>query len=188
MQYQMEKIMKLRHIVSVTFFLVLCLIAYLAVYLGAFKPVNLDMGEFGPYQLVYKKHLGAYHKIVPVIEEVEKWVRTQGETCRLSFGEYIDDPKQVEQSRLRSQGGCIVSKPLGPLPKDFEQRELPKQFFIRGQFDGSPAIGPYKVYLKANEMMETKGLIPNGPVFELYEILPDNKMKTEYLFSAKLKD
>jgi hypothetical protein len=184
----MEKIMKLRHIVSVTFFAILCLIAYLAVHLGAFKPVTLDMGEFGPYQLIYKKHLGAYHKIVPVIEDVEKWVRTQGENCRLSFGEYIDNPKAVEQARLRSNGGCIVSKSLSNLPPEFEQRELPKQFFIRGQFDGSPAIGPYKVYLKASEMMEAKSLIPNGPVFELYEILPNNKMKTEYLFSAKLKD
>ena len=64
--------MKLRHIVSVTFFLILSLIGYLCFYLGVFKPVTMDMGEFGPFHLVYKKHLGAYHKIVPVIEEVER--------------------------------------------------------------------------------------------------------------------
>ena len=180
--------MKLRHIVSVTFFLILSLIGYLSFYLGVFKPVSMDMGEFGPYHLIYKKHLGAYHKIAPVIEEVEKWVKTQGEACTLSFGEYIDNPKQVEQDRLRSNGGCIVSNENLKLPPDFEQRELNRQFFIRANFEGSPAIGPYKVYLKANDLMAEKGLIQNGPVFEIYKILPDQKMTTEYYFSVKLKD
>lgn len=180
--------MKLRHIVSVTFFLILCLLGYLAYYLGVFKPVTLDFGEFGPFHLVYKKHVGAYHKIVPVIEDVERWVKSKGESCQRSFGEYIDDPKKVEQDRLRSNGGCIVSGPLTDLPPEFEQKELQKQFFIHGRFDGSPAIGPYKVYLKANDLMAEKGLVPNGPVYEVYEILPDQKMKTDYYFSAKLKD
>lgn len=183
--------MKLRHLISVTFSVILLVIAYFVYYLGVFKPVIMDMGEFGPFHLVYKKHTGAYHKIVPIIESVEQWVKTQpGESCVQSFGEYIDDPKQVEQDRLRSHGGCLLQKPLLTeiLPKEFEQKTLPKQFFIRAQFDGSPAIGPYKVYLKAQNLMEEKGLVPNGPVYEIYEILPHQKMKTEYLFSVKLKD
>lgn len=180
--------MKLRHIVSVTFFFILCLIGYLAFYLGAFKPVTITVGEFGPFQMVYKKHLGAYHKIVPVIEEVERWAKANGEPCRLSFGEYIDDPKRVEQERLRSNGGCIVSQSLSNLPEGFEQKNLPQQVFIRAQFEGSPAIGPYKVYLKAYDLMKEKGLEPNGSVFEIYEILPNQKMKTDYYFTVKLKD
>lgn len=40
--------MKLRHIVSVTFFIFLAVLA-LSAYLGVFKPVLFDMGEFGPY-------------------------------------------------------------------------------------------------------------------------------------------
>lgn len=180
--------MKLRHIVSVTFFLILSLLAYLAFYLGVFKPVEMDMGEFGPYHLVFKKHVGAYHKIVPVIEEVEVWARAHGEACKTSFGEYLDDPKSVEQERLRSNGGCIVDSPMQDLPPGFEQKAIDRQFFIHAFFSGSPAIGPYKVYLKATNQMEEKGLVPNGPVYELYEVLPDQKMKTEYFFSAKLKD
>lgn len=181
--------MKLRHIVSVTFSIILLFLAYFAYHLGVFRPVTMDMGEFGPFQLVYKKHLGAYHKIVPTIESVEQWVKTQGELCTQSFGEFIDDPKQVEQERLRSHAGCIVSKPItAPLPPDFEQRVLPRQFFIRAHFDGSPAIGPYKVYLKAQGLMKEKALVPSGPVFEIYEILPEQKMKTDYYFSVKLQD
>ncbi len=181
--------MKLRHIVSLTFSIILLFIAYLAFYLGAFKPVTIDMGEFGPFHLVYTKHLGAYHKIVPVIESVEQWVKTQNESCAQSFGEFLDDPKQMEQERLRSHGGCLVNQPLQtPLPAEFEQRTLPSQFFIRAHFEGSPAIGPYKVYLKAQNLMREKGLVPNGPVFEIYELLPNQKIKTTYYFSAKLKD
>lgn len=180
--------MKLRHIVSVTFAIILALLSYLAVYLGAFKPVEISMGEFGPFHLVYKKHLGAYHKIVPVIEDVEQWVKSQGDPCNLSFGEYFDDPKKVEQERLRSNGGCVVGKPWNNLPPDFEQKEVPKQFYIKALFEGSPGIGPYKVYLKAQSLMEDKGLEPNGPVYEFYQILPEQKMKTEYYFSVKLKD
>lgn len=180
--------MKMRHIVSVTFFLIICLIAYLALHLGAFKPVSFEMGEYGPFYLVFKPHLGAYHKIVPVIEDVERWVKSQHQTCEQSFGEYIDNPKAVEQERLRSNGGCLVTGLIPNLPSDYQQKEVPKQFFIRAQFEGSPAIGPYKVYMKAEELMSEKGLIPNGPVFEVYEIQNDQKMKTTYYFSAKLKD
>lgn len=180
--------MKLRYLVSLVFFTILCFLAYLAIHLGVFKPVTISMGEFGPFHLVYKKHLGAYHKIVPVIEDVERWVRTQGEACQISFGEYLDDPKRVEQDRLRSHGGCFVKKPIPSLPSGFEQKELGRQFFIHAEFAGSPAIGPYKVYLKANQLMQDKGLVPNGPVYETYEILSDQKMKTNYYFSVKLKD
>jgi hypothetical protein len=148
----------------------------------------MDMGEFGPFSLVYKKHLGAYHKIVPVIEQVEGWVRSQGEPCTLSFGEYIDDPKQVEQDRLRSNGGCIVQGIMANLPPNFEQKTIQRRFFIRAQFDGSPGIGPYKVYLKANDLMAKKGLVPDGSVYEIYEILPSQQMRTEYYFTVKLKD
>lgn len=179
--------MKLRHIVSITFFTILSVLVYFSIYLGVFKPVLFDMGEFGPFHLVYKNHLGAYHKMGPVIESVEQWVKSKGQSCAQSFGEYIDDPQQVEQERLRSLGGCIVDKHFDQLPSDFEQKTLEKQFFIRGQFEGSPAIGPYKVYLKAQKIMQEKGLEPNGSVFEIYKILSPKEMKTTYLFTAKLK-
>ncbi|MEY4616876.1 MAG: hypothetical protein RJB66_1836 [Pseudomonadota bacterium] len=180
--------MKMRHIVSVTFFIILCLLGYLAYYLGVFKPVVLGIGDFGPHQLVYKKHMGAYHKIVPTIEDVERFVRSKGEPCKISFGEFLDDPKKVEQDRLRANVGCLVDYPMENLPEDFEQKNVEKQLFIHAQFEGSPAIGPYKVYMKVFSVMEQKGLEPNGSVFEFYEVLPNQKMKTDYYFTAKLKD
>ena len=39
---------------------------------GVYKEVTILPGQQGPYLLVFKEHNGEYHKIVPVIEEVEK--------------------------------------------------------------------------------------------------------------------
>jgi effector-binding domain-containing protein len=179
--------MKMRHIVSVTFFLIISLLVYLYYHLGAHKSVSLELKEQGPFLMVYKEHIGPYHKIVPLIEEVEKWAKSKGESCTKSFGEYLDDPKIVEQERLRSHAGCIISKNITDLPDGYQIQELPKQLFLYGVFDGSPAIGPYKVYMKAAKFMNEKGYIPNGSVTEIYEILSGNKMVTEYYFKIKAK-
>jgi effector-binding domain-containing protein len=179
--------MKMRHIVSVTFFIISSLIVYLYFHLGAYKSVTLELKEQGPFLMVYKEHIGPYHKIVPLIEEVEKWAKSKGESCVKSFGEFLDDPKSVEQERLRSHAGCIISKTIQGLPEGYQFKELPKQLFLYGVFDGSPAIGPYKVYMKAAKYMEEKGYTPNGSVTEVYEILPNNKMTTEYYFKIKSK-
>jgi hypothetical protein len=179
--------MKLRHIVSFTFFLIITLMVYVYFHLGAYKTVHLEIKEQGPILMIYKEHVGPYHKIVPLIEEVEKWARSQGEPCQKSFGEFLDDPKSIEQERLRSRVGCLVSKPMNHLPETYLFQEVPKQNFLYASFEGSPAIGPYKVYLKAAELMQEKGFIPNGSIFEVYEILPNNKMFTEYYFKIKSK-
>jgi effector-binding domain-containing protein len=179
--------MKMRHIVSVTFFIIISLIVYLFYHLGAYKSVSMELKEQGPFIMVYKEHIGPYHKIVPVIEEVEKWAKTQGESCVKSFGEFLDDPKSVEQERLRSHAGCLISKTISVLPEGYKIQELPKQVFLYAVFDGSPAIGPYKVYMKAANFMEEKGYMPNGSIIEVYEIFPNNKMTTEYYFKIKSK-
>lgn len=182
-----NNIMKMRHIVSFTFSIIISLLIYLYFHLGVYKNVTLELKEEGPFIMVYKDHVGAYHKIVPVIEEVEKWTRAQGENCTESFGEYIDDPKAVEQERLRSRGGCIISKKLENLPEGYHIQEIPKQNFLHGVFEGSPAIGPYKVYMKAFDWIDSHGYLPNGSIFEIYEIHPDKTMTTEYLFPIKQK-
>lgn len=179
----------MRHLVSFTFFLILSVIIYLFFHLGAYKDVKFELyNPTQPIFLVYKNHIGAYHKIVPTIEEVEKWVKTQNEGCNQSFGEFIDNPQVVEQSRLRSLGGCVVSKVFNNnLPEGFYFKELAPQTFLKAIFEGSPAIGPYKVYGKASEWIEKNGYVLNGSTFEFYTIHSNTAMTTEYLFSIKNK-
>lgn len=157
----------------------------LLIYLGAFKSVRITTTEAGPFRMVYKAHLGAYHKIVPDIEIVERWATSNGEACGSSFGEYIDDPAVVDEDRLHSNVGCLVIGDwTGKLPADLIYRELPRRLFVKADFDGAPSIGPQKVYPRVNTYMNKEKLKPDGAVFEVYERLPGGKLRTHYHFPA----
>jgi hypothetical protein len=179
---------RMKTIIGFTLLTIAGLLAALFVYLGAYKTVAMSVGERGPYLLVYKKHVGPYHKVVPIIEEVEKWALMNGEACKVSFGEYFDDPNVVAEDRLTSNGGCVVKKkPEGELPEGFEFRELPAHMYVIGDFDGAPSLGPLKAYPKAKAMIREKGFTEDGPILELYERPDDGSPKfvTHYLFPVK---
>jgi AraC family transcriptional regulator len=154
--------------------------------LGTFKEVTVSEGNKGPYKIVFKNHVGAYHKIVPVIESVEKWAKENGESCHLSFGEFLDDPDKVEEDRLRSIAGCMVEKTWDfVLPAGFGFRELPSRFYVIAEFEGAPSIGPFKVYPRAKEYIEAHNYKMSGSIMEIYEILSPEKVKTTYLFPVE---
>ncbi|MBX2987301.1 MAG: GyrI-like domain-containing protein [Bdellovibrionaceae bacterium] len=166
---------------------------FLSVRNGVFMPVRVNIEERGPFLLVYKTHVGPYHKIMPTLETVEKWARETGFHCERTFGEFIDDPNLVEVERLHSNVGCLQDL-SGPdvqnllanrnLPEDFKVKEIPAQRFVVATFEGSPALGPYKVYGKAHDVMIRQRLEPNGPVIEIYQTV-DNIFRTLYLFPVK---
>jgi effector-binding domain-containing protein len=125
---------------------------------------------------------------VPVIEEVERWAVKNDEACQISYGEYIDDPNVVEEDRLRSNGGCVVLKDwTGKMPEGIVYRELPRRLYVIAIFYGAPSIGPQKVYPKVREYMEQQGLVLDAPVIEMYERLPEQKLRTIYHFPARKK-
>lgn len=169
---------------------------YLFQYTGAFKSVSVDIDERGPYTVVFKSHVGAYHKIVSTIEEVETWAKANGLKCRLSFGEYFDDPRSVEEGRLSSRGGCMID-PLIPdenakleklknnLPADFKVSEIPKSKAVVALFTGAPGIGPLKVYPKAEDYIVEHKLERQGSVIEIYEVFDRKSMQTTYIWPLK---
>lgn len=169
---------------------------YLFQYTGAFKSVTVAIDERGPYTVIYKNHIGAYHKIVSTIEDVEKWAHTNNLKCRLSFGEYFDDPRIVEEGRLNSRGGCLIDPlaetemaTLNPLkknlPPDFKVAEIEKTKAVVALFTGAPGIGPLKVYPKAEDYMVENKLTPKGSVIEIYEVFDKRSMQTTYLWPIK---
>jgi AraC family transcriptional regulator len=169
--------------VLATLGLILALFVAVYVYVGGYKPVTTEITEKGPFKVVYKEHLGAYHQIGVALEEVEKWAKANGETCQFTFGEYLDNPKLVDEDRLKSNGGCFVSKdwPSG-LPEGFHYREIPKRQYLIAVFEGAPSIGPMKVYPKADSIMKDQGYKPDGAVIETYEILSPKSVETRYYF------
>ena len=87
--------------------LVLGVSGYFYWYLGGWRSVTITEKKMGPYFMLAKDHVGAYHKIAPVIQEVESWAKSQSLDCSKTFGEYLDDPETVEQGRLKSRGGWL---------------------------------------------------------------------------------
>lgn len=174
--------LQIRYILLPLLIAILVFVSYLMNYLGVFKPVIISQKKVGPMHMVYKSHVGPYHKIVPAIEEVEKWAKSQGLDCRLSFGEYLDDPKLTEEVRLRSFGGCIVNEPLNELPESFEQKTVPEKEYVMAVFEGSPGIGPLKVYPKIFKYIEDEKLTREESVIEVYEIHSPESMTTTYYF------
>jgi effector-binding domain-containing protein len=166
---------------------------YLFQYTGAFKTVTVAVDQRGPYTIVYKDFTGPYHKIVSTIQEVEKWAQTQNLKCRLSFGEYLDNPRQVEEGRLKSRGGCLIDtlsseetqifeKLKAHLPTDFKTDIIPASSAVVALFTGAPGIGPMKVYPKAEDYIQEHHLKIKGSVIEIYEIFDQKSMQTIYIW------
>lgn len=157
--------------------------------LGAFKEVRIERKiANGPFLLLSREHLGAYHKIAPLITEVEAWARAHSEPCVVTFGEYQDNPENTDEDRLRSRGGCVISSKekadelskILPAGTTISTLEIPDA--LLAEFEGSPAIGPSKVYPRAEQYMQDLELKSTGPVVELYEVTSARSGRTRYLF------
>lgn len=157
--------------------------------LGGHKSVAIERAELTAYQVIGKKHIGAYHKINAVIVEVESWAKANNVPCQRTFGEYLDDPRQKAEDRLESIGGCVLgtitedNNPLKgkTLPEEFELRTIAAGPRIVATFTGAPSIGPFKVYPAVEDYMRQNGLKTSGPVIEIYEFHGD-QARTEYQF------
>lgn len=173
-------------------FLILGFAGFLVNHLGAFKPVQVEITNIPAMKLIGKKHIGPYHTTVKSLEVVEKWMLDQGYNCNESFGLYLDDPEKMESERLQSFGGCLVKETeLKEMPKDFQILEIPSQEIITAQFDGSPGIGPLKVYPMAEEFRIKANKPEANAALEIYEIIDRNKsssMKTKYFFLLELPE
>lgn len=180
----MSKI-KIRYLLLPLLVAIIVYIAYLLTYVGAFRPVTISQKKAGPFLMIYKDHTGPYHKIVPVIEEVEKWAQSHGLDCKLSFGEYLDNPEITEEARLRSHGGCLVALFPENLPEDFHTQTIPEKNYVTAIFEGSAGIGPLKVYPKVFSYFEENRLARQESVLEIYEVHGAQSMTTTYYFPIK---
>ena len=180
----------MRYIIIAISATVLMFMGRLIYHVGYFKPVEIVEKQMGPYYLLYKDHIGPYHKITPSIEEIETWAKQQSIPCLQSFGRFHDDPDLVEEERLRSNAGCILSDKEGqsvqalniPFPEGYRLEKLESGNYLTATFEGAPSIGPIKVYPKARDYATGIGKLIGNPIIEIYTIKADNEMTTEYLF------
>ncbi len=174
------------------FVITLCIFLGFAVFIffrtGLNQPVNLMSGEVGPYLLVYKIHRGSYHKMNSTIESVETFFKEKNKSCPMAFGRYIHDPSLVDEDRLESHGGCVfVSqddqvKNLIQENSELQSEWIEKKEYIIATFEGSPSVGPIKVYPEVESWMKKYGYKKKGPVIEIYQTLGADAVMTKYLF------
>lgn len=175
----------LRTLVLVVFLTLVSGTVYLLVRNGAFKSVEIAVEDRGEMILLYKEHIGPYHKIMDDLTAVENAAKTAGLDCTLTFGEYLDDPGLVEQERLHSNVGCVLPSAPAAAPEGTMLKTIPARKYVVGRFGGSPALGPYKVYGKIGERIVEGRMEQTGPVLEIYRPLPDEGMETTYLFPVR---
>ncbi len=160
--------------------------------LGGHKHVAIERRDTAAFNVLGKKHLGAYHKIGPVIDEVEKFAKANNIPCEKTYGEYIDDPRTKDEDRLQSIGGCVVGAgDIGELVPAETFKKIPAEYILSkieggprivAIFKGAPSIGPFKVYPAVEDYMSENKLKMSGPALEIYEILGEHAARTEYQF------
>ncbi len=155
---------------------------YVYQHLGLSEPISIARERAGPLLLLYKQHRGPYHEIGPLIREVELWALKKNIPCSRTFGEYLDDPEAVDQDRLRSNGGCILTVlPNGMAPEGFNVSRVPEKEYIVARFSGSPAAGPLTVYPAVKKYFAEHRLVYPPTVLEIYTV-NGSAVMTEYLF------
>ena len=167
----------------------LAAIAIFVVYrTGYLEPVDIGSGSQGPFVLIYKQHTGPYHKIAPVIDEVERTFKEANIDCPMAFGRFLHDPNVVPHDRLESHGGCALPTTTNAVEKfaksnNYQIDRIDKKEYLVATFNGSPSVGPLRVYPEVEAWMNKYGYKNKGPVIELYQTTGPDSLTTRYLFT-----
>jgi effector-binding domain-containing protein len=159
-------------------------VIYLIIHLGLLQPVTIKEEVRGPFHILFRSHQGAYYQISEIIMKVEAQAKENSLDCDQTFGEFFDNPKEVDEDRLRSRAGCISRAPFPQIPDGDDVDQIPEQRYVVAEFSGSPAIGPIKVYPKVQEYAEAHRLHRTEEAIEIYTA-KNGSFETIYLFPLK---
>lgn len=168
-------------------FVVISILTIMYFRLGLHK----DPIKVGPvtkqFNFLYKTHVGPYHEVSETLFEVEAFAKTLDIDCSVTFGQYLDDPEVIDPDRLRSNVGCVIDNPTKYINADesgiFKVKILKPRKYFQINFDGSPAIGPMKVYPLAKKILPPRDSKENQAVIEVYHIKDGGaSIVTEYFF------
>ncbi len=134
--------MKTMKIILIILAILLVLIIGIYAYYGGFRKIKFNVERQGGETIVYENMLGAYkqapqiqNKIYYALLNDEKIETTKG------IGVYYDNPKKVEEAKMRSEIGCVLndtdSATLEKLAGKYQIKTLPESNFIVAEF-------PYK--------------------------------------------
>jgi uncharacterized glyoxalase superfamily protein PhnB len=170
-------------IVLLIILVVLILLIAAFAYFGGFSKITIQNSSLGGEILVYENLTGAYNQAGKITDKVYYTLLNEYniETTK-GFSIFYDNPKHVEQSKLRSEIGCIVdnidNQTLETLKENLLVKTLPAENRISAEFPfkGSFSImlGLMKVY-PAFEKYIAEHNLADGPVMEIYDV-PNKKI------------
>lgn len=154
------------------------------VYFGGFKKLNISIEDAGGEMLVYESISGNYKKSGVVMDKIYySLLNNEKIETYKGFGIYYDNPKKVEESKLRSEAGCIIEEKdtakISILEKKYSIRVFPVKKYIVTEFPYKGKLtvifGIFKVYPALAEYARRNGFYEDAPVMEIYDI-PNGKI------------
>lgn len=152
-------------------------------YFTVFSKVQFEVREFGPYKVIGKESVGPYKNVVKVITGVVDQLKKEGMNPERTVGIYYDDPRKVEESKLRAFGGVTV-EPSTTTPEGLTATTIPLATYITTTYVGHPLVGVFKVYPAVHKYLIAHEYEISGPVVEMYT-RADKKISTQYLVPVK---
>ena len=140
---------------------------------GLFSKIIISEKIVGPFEIVYKEHIGDYSKVGPTMDEIYYGLKDVGIQTTKGIGVYYDDPRLTERSELRSDVGSILEPNQIYDGYDFKQMMIEKGSAVVAEFPYkskmSIIFGVIRVYPKLNKYIEDNE-IQAGPIIEVYDL------------------
>ena len=167
-------------------FLLILLILLVAAgaYFGAFAKVEVKTSQMGGETIVYEELTGSYAQTSKATDRVyDALLKDEKIETYKGIGIYFDDPKKVEESRLRFQAGCILEgvspEKIKELEKKYKVRTLPvgENASVEMPFKGmvSILIGLKRAYPALADYLKKNNIVSEYPSIEIYDV-PNKKI------------
>ncbi|MBU1370533.1 MAG: GyrI-like domain-containing protein [Bacteroidetes bacterium] len=160
-------------------------------YFGAFKRISFNQFHTGGEWIAFRSFRGDYKQSAVVMDEVYQQLLDSHQLHTFQgIGIYYDNPEKVAADQLRADAGCVISaedaKQLSQ-HKNLKIKQLPEGDYLVAEFPYkgklSVLLGLFKVYPGMKNFVKMRGLNPETPVIELYDI-PNKKIVYRKFLSA----
>jgi len=168
----------MKFIIITVVVLIIIAIVFLA-YFGGFKKLTISIAKVGRETLVYESINGNYKQSGQVMDKIYySLLNNEKIKTFLGFGTYYDNPKEVEESKLRSEAGCVLniadSSIIDQLKRSYKIKILEEKKYMVTEFPYKGKISVFfsimKVYPALQKYAKENNLQEDSPVTEIYDI------------------
>ncbi|NDV46907.1 hypothetical protein D0T49_07585 [Paludibacter sp. 221] len=172
----------MKKIIRAVLFTIVIFAALFAVfygYYGGFRKVQFTVAELDSQLLTYEDVTGEYSQTPQISNRVYSILLNEfGVETYKGFGIFYDNPQDTEQSKMRSEVGCILdgisdSLLISRIETKLKVKTLPAGQYIATDFpfkgNISIMMGIMKVYPALNKYKKANGM-SDAPIIEIYDV------------------